>query len=319
MKSFSRAISVLILVSLVTPSFALAENRVEPGPVELPQLRVAPIHPSPREPVLYPLAEAPSQPSASGTVLVIPTAESIESAPDLVERATKDLNIMCRIFDKELGLSGKTAKIVNQQLSSLLLQIEGASSPQWAPAPSFFGQVSRETRGMYLEGYGAVFLMKVDFQLAAPPQAEESEKPTEEDVDPVWRRTEQELYEPEKLKQKEKASLAGQYDKLKVEDFKAKLVRTLKHAANIRSVKPDERIILTVRGPQPPMGPAKVLSIRAKKSDVDAFAKGQLNLDQFREKVQILMYTDYSVTTSSLDVSTPLDVGWNPNRQRVRR
>lgn len=318
MKSFSRAISVLILVSSVTPSFALAESGVEPGPVELPGLGVAPIHPSPQKRVSYQLAEAPSQPSATGTVLVIPTAESIESAPDLVETATKDLNIMCRIFDKELGLSPKTPE-QEQIFHNILLQIDRTSSPQWLQAPSFFGQVSREARGMYLEGYGAVFLMKVDFQLTAPPQAEESEKPTAEDVDPVWRRTEQELYEPEKLKQKEKASVAGQYDELKVEDFKAKLVRTLKHAANIRSMKADERIILTVRGPQPPMGPAKVLSIRAKKSDVDAFAKSQLNLDQFREKVQILMYTDYSVTTSSLDVSSPLDVSWNPNRQRVRR
>jgi len=314
MKSFSRTISVLSLVSFVTSSLALAENAVAPVGEEPARLGIAAKQPvSPQKRVLYDLVVGKSQPSASGTVLVIPTAESIESAPDLIETATKDLNIMCRIFDKELGLSPNTG-IQQHVFHSLLLDIEGTSSPQWGQPPSFFGQVSREARGMYLEGYGAVFLMKVDFQLTAPPQTEESEKPTKEDVDPVWRRTEQELYEPEKLKQKEKASLAGQYDELKVEDFKAKLVRTLKHAANIRNVKPDERIILTVRGPQPPMGPAKVLSIRAKKSDVDAFAKGQLNLDQFREKVQILMYTDYSVATSSLDVSSPWDVSWNRGR-----
>lgn len=317
MRSFNRAISVLILVSLVTPSFALAENAVEPLGEEPARPRISPAEPVvPRMPVPRAVVKSKPEPSAAGTVLVIPAAESIESAPDLIETATKDLNIMCRIFDKELGLSPKTA-IQQQVFTNLLLDIEANYSPQWGQTPTFFGQVSRETRGMYLEGYGAVFLMKVNFQLTASPQAEESEKPTEEDVDPVWRRTEQELYEPEKLKQKEKASLAGQYDELKVEDFKAKLVRTLKHVANIRSVKPDERIILTVRGPQPPMGPAKVLSIRAKKSDVDAFAKGQLNLDQFREKVQILLYADYSVSTSSLDVSGPLDVG--RTRTRIRR
>ncbi len=33
-----------------------------------------------------------------------------------------------------------------------------------------------------------------------------------------------------------------------------------------------------------------VLTIRAKKSDVDAFAKGELDFEQFQQKVQIFMY-----------------------------
>jgi hypothetical protein len=33
-----------------------------------------------------------------------------------------------------------------------------------------------------------------------------------------------------------------------------------------------------------------VLTIRAKKSDVDDFAKGELDFEQFREKVQIFTY-----------------------------
>ena len=40
------------------------------------------------------------------------------------------------------------------------------------------------------------------------------------------------------------------------------------------------------------MGPSSstVLTIRAKKSDVDAFAGGELDLDRFQEKVKTLMY-----------------------------
>jgi hypothetical protein len=296
------------LVGFVTASFALAENAVQPVGQEPAQLGVTQERPvGLQKRMLYDVALERLQPGASRAILVVPTAESIESTPEFVASATKDLNIMCRIFDKERGISPKAAD-QGQIFHDILLGMEGASSRQWVLPAGFSGPASRETRGMYLEGYGVVFLMKVDFQLTAPPHAEESDKPAEEDVDPVWRQIEQELYEPEKLKEKEKASGAKQYDEVKVEDFKAKLVRALKHAANIRSVKPDERIILTVRGPQPPMGPAEILSIRAKKSDVDAFAKGQLNLDQFREKVQILMYADYSVTTSSSDARGPLDV-----------
>ncbi len=33
-----------------------------------------------------------------------------------------------------------------------------------------------------------------------------------------------------------------------------------------------------------------VLTIRVKKSDVDAFAKDELDFDQFRQKVQIFLY-----------------------------
>ena len=34
-----------------------------------------------------------------------------------------------------------------------------------------------------------------------------------------------------------------------------------------------------------------VLTIRAKKADIDAFAKGQLSFDQFRQKIQLLSYS----------------------------
>ena len=38
------------------------------------------------------------------------------------------------------------------------------------------------------------------------------------------------------------------------------------------------------------VSPATVLTIRAKKSDIDAFAGGEQNFEQFRKKVQIFTY-----------------------------
>jgi hypothetical protein len=38
------------------------------------------------------------------------------------------------------------------------------------------------------------------------------------------------------------------------------------------------------------VSPATVLTIRAKKSDIDAFAKGEQDYEQFRQKVQIFTY-----------------------------
>ncbi len=38
------------------------------------------------------------------------------------------------------------------------------------------------------------------------------------------------------------------------------------------------------------VSPTTVLTIRAKKSDIDAFAKGKQDYEQFRQKVQIFTY-----------------------------
>ena len=41
---------------------------------------------------------------------------------------------------------------------------------------------------------------------------------------------------------------------------------------------------------QPAPAPTTVLTIRAKKADVDAFAAGQIDLEQFQQRVNVLTY-----------------------------
>jgi hypothetical protein len=304
MKSISRTITVLICVYLVAGSFALAmETAKESAPGEFSPWQSDGRH----DPVQFGVEAIDSgalettfddsilqgEPVDPPTVVVIPTAESIEQSPELIETAAKDLNIMCRIFEKELGLSGRTVTTVGDYylLSDALGRALGpynVGQPGQSPTS---GEKTRQTRSIYLEGYGAVFFVKVGFPLTPPPQMEGPDKETEADVDPVWRQAEQELYEPLKLKlRREAVSAAEKYDEAKVESLKQKLIRTLKHSANIRSLKPDEQLIVTACGPQLTSGRAKVLSIRAKKSDIDAFAKDKVDLNQFRKKVQILVY-----------------------------
>jgi hypothetical protein len=193
---------------------------------------------------------------------------------------------------------------------------------------------------MYLQGYGALFLMKVDFPLSPPPQAQE-EKDTikEEGIDPVWDRVRREIYEPEKVDIGRRADRPeSKYDAEKAENLKTTLIKALKHAANIRSLKPDESVILTITGRGEATGrkiatarvlpergqilvqertadgkmidmlvqgtssdvedvldglvlssPA-ILVIRTKKLDIDEFAKGDLDFDQFRQRTQMLTY-----------------------------
>jgi hypothetical protein len=318
MKTISQKISVLVFVNLVMLSFALAEKVPEKEPPEAIQetveLTVPPEPPviglrrvidsrrrerSARgsrrtglegwlyEPLTSPRQELQvriAQFVAAETTLVVPTTETIEKIPDFIETTVKDLNIMCRIFSKELELSDRFPELHEMVIFS-------DSYEDYFDHRGFMGQESRKTKGIYLDGYGALFLIEVDFPLSAPPQAEEQEKEIEEPGDPVWRQTEQELYAPEKLKKNEKESdPAKEYDAEKVENLKRKLVKSLKYTANIRSIKADESIIISIRGRHLAANPTKVLIIRVKKSDLDSFAKGDVDFDKFRQKVQMLMY-----------------------------
>jgi hypothetical protein len=112
------------------------------------------------------------------------------------------------------------------------------------------------------------------------------------------------------------------YDPQKVENLRKTLIKTLAHAANIRMRRPQDAITLVVgtlddtkaaaygryrsagrstsaispvrpRVTQPPSAirnpTAALLILRVTKADVDAFAKRQMMLGEFTQKVQILL------------------------------
>ena len=335
MKSFIRTIMVLSVFSLAMGSFALAQDPLEEAPVEAVAETTEPAVSTPRSvPLLgsVPLLEAPESktkellslltaltktPRHGGKVLVIPTQQI--KAENLV-MIMEDMSVMSRIFDKIF----KGPRL-----------IEGV----FADYGDFFGRDSRATEAIYLQGYGTLFLMQANFPLTAPPKSKEKEdKKTEEPADPIWQQTKQEIFDPMiRTSMRIRISQPGEkYDAEQIEEVKKELVKSLKHAANIRNLKPDEWVILTVTGAgrQPnevfeyvrpirsngatgsayPGGAfpgsyggggyggsysetgfssATVLTIRAKKSDVDAFAKGELDFDKFRQKVQILTYPSF--------------------------
>ena len=250
----------------------------------------------------------------TNSVLVIP---STEITTEDIATINEDMNIMSRIFEKNL----ERAHI---NVGSMFIP----SSDPWN-FNIVFGRGKQTTQSMYLQGYGALFLMKVDFPLS-PGKKIEEEKETqqkqknEEDVDPVWMQTKQDMFEPEKSRKEKSKRPKQEYDADKVENLKTTLVQSLKHAANIRTLKPDEQIILTITGSSTSSGIKSmrripetgqvivvdednntkiiqggkigdaglslptILVIRAKKSDIDRFAKGDLDFDQFQQNTQTL-------------------------------
>jgi hypothetical protein len=99
-------------------------------------------------------------------VLVIP-ATDIE-AEDLVE-ITQDLQVMSHIFDERFK-EPRTIKGVFTDFGD------------------FFGRDNRSTEAIYMQGYGVVFLMEVNFAFSPPLISEErKDEETAELVDPTWR------------------------------------------------------------------------------------------------------------------------------------
>jgi len=276
-------------------------------------------------------------------VLVIPATDvKIED----LDAITQDLQVMSHIFDERF----KQPR-----------EIKGV----FTDFGDFFGRDSRETEAIYIQGYGTLFLMEVNFTFSPPSKSQEQEdEETAEDVDPTWQRAKQKIFSPRGLGGGSDFVSKERYSAEKIDQLKTELIKTLKHAANIRNLKPDEWIILTVIGQGRQSGEfhedyyrsaaprsrtsgrrrsssseggglggfggsysaagasvsygagyagssaggygggmmggmvysemappsTTVLTIRAKKSDVDAFAKDELDFEQFQQKVQIFTY-----------------------------
>ncbi len=246
----------------------------------------------------------------------------------------------------------------------------------------FFERNNRTTEATYLEGYGILFSMEVNFAFTPPTELVKDAEKIPENIDPTWQNARRQVFQPGASQRFGISESTEVQSHQMVKELKKDLIETLKHAANIRVLQPDEWIILTLIGNSRGFGgmmggmggmmgssggmmgstggmmssmrgsygggsssgggggfgggmsggyggsmamggrmsgmgmggmaggmgggmggmmggmgmgrmgasSTTVLTIRAKKSDVDAFAKGELNIEQFQEKVKTVMY-----------------------------
>ena len=334
MKVIVRTMIIVGILNLVMTAFVMAQGavveKVEETAVEVkePAVQVQPPAPAPA-------AVSISKPVGTNVVtrrrilrrgpgsrvLVIPTEVT---NPKQITEVSQDLRVMLHIFDKKFSSPKHIGDV-------------------FVDFGPFFSRDKGATQAIYLEDYGILFLMSVNFPLSAPPKAEEEEG--KEPVDTEWQQAQDELFSGKRRTVATKSGSAEVYDAEKIKELKKDLVKSLKHAANIRNLKQDECIIITVRGGARQGGEmmaydvvtthsrfdtmvagggygggygggggagfgggaggmvgdagtlggedsagATVMTIRAKKSDVDDFAEGKLNFEQFQEKVKILIY-----------------------------
>jgi hypothetical protein len=160
-------------------------------------------------------------PGPAGNVFVIPTAAVV---PQMVSETAEDLRIMLQIF--------------RDKLSEPRL-VRGA----FVDFGDFFGDRGRTLEAFYLQGSAAVFVLEMDAPFSFAPPQPSGEQAASEDVDPVWQRARQKIYSPPDLTRRGRP---GTTERMDFQQFKEDLLQTLRHAANLRHVEPNEAVILTI-------------------------------------------------------------------------
>jgi len=255
-------------------------------------------------------------PDSAGDVLVIPTTGVV---PEQLVQIIEDLRVMLRIFREKLS---------EPRMILGVLRDYG----------NFFG-ADRKVEALYLQGTAAMFVIEVDFPYSFPRQRPAEDQTQKEAVDPVWQRARERLYVPPGSGDYGASGRTGPAQEMTFDQFRDELLRSLKHAANLRHLDPNELVILTIvaqsedagwpgqatsgaaysgrradpygspgiyastpnsrvpgvpvlGGQERPRGvPATtVLTMQAKKADIDAFARGDLDFEQFQAKVRAFTY-----------------------------
>lgn len=338
MKTLNRTIIAILALSLLAAGFASANNAPVPvtpsktSPAPIPAPAISPTPPIPTSVSvstvnddIFSLTQGLSSGSrgsrsvGADSVLVIPAGQI---GTEEIITINEDMSVMSRIFQKNFEQA----------------RISIARSSMFASRRNVLAMLGGgrgQIQSMYLQDYGALFLMKVDFPLSPSPDAQQEKEQTEKEQegDSVWREMRREMYEPDKVERGYRTDQPEKkYDAEKVENLKTTLIKALKHAANIRSLKPDESVILMITGSSETGGtiiesarrlpgenqviiqqknadgkmvtrivqesdldnigsatPSNLV-IRAKKSQIDEFASGQVDFDRFRQSVQVLTY-----------------------------
>lgn len=239
----------------------------------------------------------------------------------------EDLAIMTRVFEKALGQVREATSVSKLGIQMMLT----------GGAPSI--------RASYLEGFGALFMIKVNFPVVEMSAAVENKTAAAPSSD--WEQAKRDLAGGG-ARSEYAIDSNPQYDPNLVSNLTKSLIKTLNNAAHIRQLKPDDFIAVTVFGSPastalaqlrmtatrdnetkdssaavagatpslhltaknnkgggyfafrtPTASQGTVLAFRVKRADVDAFAKGELTLEQFESRVSTHTYlgSGYGITS----------------------
>ena len=166
--------------------------------------------------------------TGTGRMLIIP-AEDIESENVIATR--EDMQVMAEILDERFREPR---------------MIEGV----FRDFGDFFGRDNGKTEAVYIQGYGVVFMIEVDYTFSIiPPIQEQTSEENNQEGDSTWQQARARILWPgSNLSRRDVSQREREYENQMVEILKTELIRALKYAANIRNLRSDEWVILSVAG-----------------------------------------------------------------------
>ena len=177
---------------------------------------------------------------SSSRSLVIPKdAGDAKSLADTEE----DMSVMARILEK--AANGKKSESEHSGNYSVWT----VGTPIGTP------------KNLYLDGYGAIFFINVNYPLV-PPVAKEQPAESKSETDTEWEKTKNELYRPQTSSPElifnftpfesgygySTGGPAEEYDEDKVNELKENLTAALKNSGHIRRLKGDDTVTVVVTG-----------------------------------------------------------------------
>ncbi|MBI5388493.1 MAG: hypothetical protein HZA90_27830 [Verrucomicrobia bacterium] len=183
-------------------------------------------------------------------------------------------------------------KVMDKLLRDEINRANG-DSPRQALGIHVFLWDQGAAQPMYLEGYGALFRYNADLALASSgKKVEAKEEPT---TSSVWENAKREVsgqssedsahvwlhsYQTRPGAPKP----ARKFSAAKLDELVDAVVNVLGEAKNIRHLRADEHVTVTISGADDAGSPAR-LTFKAKKEDIDRFGSGQIKLEEFKSKV----------------------------------
>jgi len=201
-------------------------------------------------------------------VLVIPTPAA--KRPEIAA-VKEDLAIMSRILDRAID-----------SINIETVPYEGTDDSQRLIALIAPGGLRQNlTDSIYIYGYGAIFSMRVNFPIMPPPQRPQPQEGGQKEGN-VWEQARQELYSSTPAGARgntQEARIRRQeqlYEQRRVDELKGNLIEALKQASNIRGMKAEDSVTITITAPgvQPPRPLAELNAEKAKlQAELELFQK----------------------------------------------
>ncbi len=225
----------------------------------------------------------------------------LSSATLILPGDNPDPNQLRRLHEDMVVFS----EILHEGLRSLLIRPDEMMA---ADSSGSFNGLRQQNHSTYIEGYGVVFLLYVDFPLIG--QEKSGVVPGVDRKDLVWETTKERIWNSRSSRKQTEVS----YDPQRIERLKDNLMEVIRHGSNIRVLPEKEWIVVAVQyrpvrfptgfdyfygkpatGSNPP-GTAtgrnnpSALILRVSKGVVNAFAEDRLSKQEYRKNVHVIRY-----------------------------